>query len=255
MSDPWMYLIAPVVAVLGVCWAFVVLPFSPFAVGSDLNIGLFYFLVVVDFVVLGVALGGWGANAPDAIESCYRIIAQLVSYVVPLGMAVIGPIMMARSLSTVSIVEAQRGAGFWYALVQPLGFALYVVTGLMQAYRAPFLEPFSDQIRHGIVSVYGGWKAILWRIALSGILFAVCAMGAVLFLGGYSGPVLPGLAWMLVKTLTLMVLMKWAGSRVPLLSTAEMLAFSWKYLIPIGLLNVLVVGALILFGVGQKPFA
>ncbi len=255
MSDPWMYLIAPVMAVLGVCWAFVVLPFSPFAVGSDLNIGLFYFLVVVDFVVLGVALGGWGANSPNSIESCYRIVAQLVSYVVPLGMAVIGPIMMARSLSTVSIVEAQRGAGFWYVLVQPLGFALYAVTGLMQAYRTPFLEPFSDQIHHGIVSVYGGWKATLWRIALSGILFSVCAMGAVLFLGGYSGPVLPGPAWMLLKTLMLMVFMLWAGSRVRLLSTAEMLAFSWRYLIPIGLLNVLLVGALILFGVGQKPFA
>ncbi len=124
----------------------------------------------------------------------------------------------------------------------------------MQAYRAPFLEPFSDQIHHGIVSAYGGWKALLWRIALSGILFVVCAMGAVLFLGGYSGPVLPGPVWMLVKTLVLMALMRWAGSRVRLLSTSEMLAFSWRYLIPIGLLNVLVVGALILFGVGQKPF-
>lgn len=255
MSDPWMYLIAPVVAVLGVCWAFVVLPFSPVAVASDLNIGLFYFLVVVDFVVLGIAMAGWGANTPDAIESCYRIIAQLVSYVVPLGMAVIGPIMMARSLSTVNIVEAQRGAGFWYVLVQPLGFALYIVTALMQAYRAPFLEPFSDRIQHGILSAYGGWKALFWRIALSGILFIVCAMGAVLFLGGYSGPVLPGAVWMVVKTLGLMVLMQWAGSRVRLLSTAEMLAFSWRYLIPIGLLNVLMVGTLILFGVGQKPFA
>ncbi len=255
MPDPWMYLTAPIVAVLGVCWAFVVLPFSSGAVGSDLNIGAFYFLVVVDFVVLGIAIGGWGANAPDSVESCYRIVAQMIAYVVPLGMAVIGPLMMARSLSTVNIVNAQSAAGFWYVVVQPLGFALYIATALMQTYRAPFLEPFSGQIDHGILSVYEGWKALLWRVALSGILFVVSAMGAVLFLGGYSGPILPGPLWMLLKTIIVMALMLWTGSRTRLLSTAQMLSLSWKILIPIGLLNVLIVGVLILFGVGQKPFA
>lgn len=253
-TDSWLYQAAPVVGVFGAIWAMVVIPFGANLIGADLGIGLFYFIVVVDFIVLAIALGGWGANTPNAVEACYRIVAQLVAYVVPLGLAIIGPIMMARSLSTVKIVSAQAEAGFWYILVQPLGFALYIVTGLMQTYRPPFLEPFAERIQGGVLAVYGGWRGWLWRVALSGLLFVVAAMGAVLFLGGYAGPVLPGFVWMFLKTFALMALMIWIGSRFKLRSTAEMLAFSWKILIPVGLLNVLIVGALILFGVGQSPF-
>lgn len=253
--DPLLYRTAPLVALVGVAWAAVIVPFGPRLVGADLGIGVFYFIVVIDFVVLAVALGGWGANAPHAVEACYRMVAQLIAYVVPLGLAIIGPLMMARSLSTVAIVEAQADAGLPYLVAQPLGFALYVVTGLMQSYRAPFLEPFADGIEHGVLGFYAGWKAVLWRTALSGLLFVVAAMGAVLFLAGYAGPFLPGPVWMLLKTLALVALMLWAGRRVRPRSTAEMLALSWKILIPLGLLNVLIVGALILLGVGQSPFA
>lgn len=252
--DPWMYYAGPVVALLGVAWGAVVLPFSRELIGADVNIGLFYFIVVVDYVVLGLALGGWGANTPHAVEACYRIVAQLIAYVVPLGLAIIGPIMMARSLSTVNIVEGQAQAGLWYVVPQPLGFALYIVTGLMQVYRAPFLEPFADRIDRGVLGVSGGWTALLWRVALSGVLFVVAAMGAVLFLGGYAGPWLPGPVWMGLKVFALMALMVWLGTRVRLLTTDEMLRLSWKVLIPVGLANVLIVGALILLGVGQSPF-
>jgi NADH-quinone oxidoreductase subunit H len=249
--DPWMYGAGPVLAFTGVCLAAVVLPFGPDLVPRDLGIGLFYFIVVVDFVVLGIALGGWGANATASVEACYRAVAQLVAYLVPLGLAVLGPVMMARSLSTVDIVEAQREAGLWYGLVQPLGFALYLATGLMQAYRAPFLEPFAGRLEGGVLGAFRGPGALLWRLALSGLLFVVAAMGAVLFLGGYVGPLLPGPVWMGIKTVAVMALMLRLGRRLPLLGTAEMLALSWKLLIPLGMANVLLVGGLILLGVGQ----
>lgn len=251
--DPWMYVAGPVMAFLGACFAAVVVPFGPALVPADLGIGLFYFIVVVDFAVLGIALGGWGANTPAAVEACYRAVAQLIAYVVPLGLAILGPVMMARSLSTVAIVEAQRAADLWYLLVQPQGFALYLVTALMQVYRAPFLEPFAARVGGGVLGVFGGAGALLWRLALSGLLFVVAAMGAVLFLGGYVGPVLPGPVWMALKTLFVMMLMLRLGRHVRLRSTADMLALSWKVLIPIGLVNVLIVGGLILLGVGQSP--
>jgi len=127
--DRWLYPVAPIVALLGVALASVVIPFGPELIGADLGIGAFYIIVVVDFVVLGLALGGWGANTLHAVEVYYRITAQLVAYVVPLGLAYIGAIMMARSLSTVDIVEAQ--SGLWFIVLQPIGFALYVVTALM----------------------------------------------------------------------------------------------------------------------------
>ena len=247
-TDRWLFPAGPIIGIAGVLLATVVLPFGPGLIARDLGIGVFYFIVVVDFVVLGIALTGWGANTPDAVESCYRIVAQLVAYVVPLGLAYVGTIMMARSLSTSRIVEAQ--AALWFVVLQPIGFALYIVSGLMQSYRHPFLEPFADGINGGMLSAVGGWAALLWRITLSGVLFLVAAMGAVLFLGGWSGPWLPQPAWMALKTYALMALMLWLGRLVPPLSTAEMLALSWRVLIPVGLANVLVVGILILLHIG-----
>jgi len=242
-SGPWL-------ALLGVTLAAVVIPFGPRLIGSDLTIGVFYFIVVVDFVVLGVALSGWGANTRGAVDSYYRITAQLVAYVIPLGLALVGTIMMARSLSTVSIVEAQRG--LWFVLLQPLGFVLYLVTGLMQAYRAPFAEAFSPTIGTGVLGVSNGWSAWAWRAALAGLLFVVAAMGTLLFLGGWLGPVLPGPVWMLLKTSAMMALMLYLGTRFRPLSTADMLRLSWRILIPAGLVNVLLVGGLILLGAGPK---
>ncbi len=249
-TDTWMYNAAPVVALLSMAAAAVVIPIDRNLVGADIGIGLFYFIVVVDYMVLAVALGGWGSNIAESLESCYRIVAQLVAYVVPLGLAVIGPIMMARSMSTQNIISSQTS--LWYIVSQPLGFALYIITGLMQVYRAPFLEPFSARLNNGIISTYGGWRGKLWRISLAAVLFIVAAMGAVLFLGGWSGPLLPGFVWMAVKTFAVLILMKWIGQKVKLRSTAQMLELSWKILIPIGLLNVLIVGGLILLGVGGK---
>jgi len=247
-ADRWLLPTGPIVALVGVALAMVVVPFGPGLIGRDLGIGVFYVIVVIDFVVLGLALAGWGAATADAVETCYRIVAQLVAYVVPLGLAYVGVIMMARSLSTVAIVEAQHG--LWFVVLQPVGFGLYLVTGLMQAYRTPFLEPFAASIGGGVLGSTGGWAALLWRIALSGVLFLVAAIGAVLYLGGSNGPVLPGWAWMLIKTYALMALMLGLGRTVRPLSTAEMLALSWKVLIPLGLVNVLLVGGLILVGVG-----
>jgi NADH-quinone oxidoreductase subunit H len=202
--------------------------------------------VVVDFVVLGLSLGGWGANARKAVDVYCRVVAQLGAYVVPLGLAYTGAIMMAESLSTVKIVEAQKG--LWFIVAQPIGFALYIITGMMQCFRAPF----SRAIDHGVAPVYGGWMGIFWRFAMSGLLFIVAAMGAILYLGGWLGSWLPGPVWMLIKTYGLMLFMIRIGRRVEPLSTHRMLELSWKILTPVGLVNVLIVGGLILLEVGVK---
>lgn len=249
-ADRWMLPAGPVSAIFGVTAALVVIPFGPNLVAADLDIGVFYFIVMIDFVVLGLSMGGWGANTPHGAEVYYRATAQLVAYVVPLGLAYIGAIMMAQSLSTVRIVEAQ--SDLWYIVVQPIGFILYLITASMQIFRLPFLEPFSSTINFGVVRLYGGWKAWIWRLALSGLLFAVSAMGAVLFLGGWHGPWLPGPVWMLFKTIVILVLLVWSGGRFRPMTIDRMLQLSWKVLTPVGLVNVLIVGGLILMGVGVK---
>ena len=247
-ADRWLYPAGTVSALLGVLFALVVIPFGPDLIAEDIGIGAFYFIVVVDFIVLGVALTGWGANISGAVDAYYRITAQLVAYVIPLGLAYVGTIMMAESLSVVKIVERQ--SGLWFVALQPVGFALYLVTGLMQAYRAPFMEPFSRFIGGGVLGVVGGWQALVWRFTLAGLFFAVAAMGAILYLGGWQGPWLPAPVWMLVKTFTLIALMLGLGQLVKPLSTAQMLQLSWRILIPVGLVNVLLVGGLILLGIG-----
>lgn len=249
-TDKWLYCAAPVTAFAGTAMAAAIIPLNENLIGSDVNIGLFYFIVVVDFVVLGISIGGWGANSSNSVETYYRIIAQLIAYVVPLGLAIIGPIMMARSMSAQSIIDSQ--SSLWFIVSQPLGFALYIITALMQVYRSPFLEPFADNNKKGILSFYGGWKGFLWRISLSGVFFVVAAMGAVIFLGGWQGPLLPGFVWMTIKIIFMILLMLFTGRKLKKMSTARMLEISWKYLIPIGLINVLIVGGLILLGVGGK---
>ena len=250
-ADRWLYEAAPFVALAGVACAAVVLPAGGGRTGADLSIGLFYYIVVVDLVALAVAMGGWGAHARASIEACYRVVAQLVAYVVPLGLAILGPVMMAGSLSTAAIVEAQT-RGLPFIVSQPLGFALYLVTALMQTYRPPFHAPFAPEIDGGVLGVYGGWRAALWRLALSGLLGVAAAMGAVLFLGGPAGPWLPGWAWLLGKTAVMLVLLVGLGRALGPRTAVETVLLAWKILIPVGLANVLVVGGLILLGIGGR---
>jgi NADH-quinone oxidoreductase subunit H len=248
--DLWLYIAGPIFMLLGVVLSFVVIPFGPQLIISNLGIGIFYFIFVMDLVALGIAVSGWGANTKDSIESCYRSIAQLTAYLVPIGLMAVGVIMMAHSLSTVSIVEAQSHV--WFIVLQPIGFLLFLVAALMQTYRPPFNGPFSAEINYGIFGAYKGMNSGLLSFIYSSLLFVVSAMGATLFLGGWLGPILPGFIWLLLKTFSIMALLLWIGKKIKPLSPTKMLALSWKILIPVGLLNVLIVGALILLGVGPK---
>jgi len=168
---------------------------------------------------------------------------------VPLGLAYVGVIMMARSLSMVTIVEAQRG--LWFVVLQPIGFLLYLVTGLMQSYRAPFSSrsrPRSAAVR--LARRAAGRTPVANRARRRALHRRRGRSGSLSRRREWS--LVAGLAWMLIKTYALMVLMLGLGRCVRPLATAEMLALSWKILIPLGLLNVLLVGGLILLGVGPR---
>lgn len=243
-ADRWMHAAAPVLALAGVGAAAVVVPLAPGWIGADLDIGVFYLLVMVDLVVVGLSMAGWGGGSANAVESFYRACAQLVAYLVPAGLAYVGAIMIAGSLSTVEIVERQ--AGRWNAVAQPVGFVLYLVCALLQSYRAPFDAPFSASIDGGVLGEARGWQSIAWRIALDGLLFVACAMGVVLYLGGWRGPLLPAPVWMLAKTFALMAALLWLGRRFRSMTVSRMLRLSWLVLTPVGLVNVLLVGTLIL---------
>lgn len=250
VRDAWMYGTGPIVAFIGLLLASVVLPFAE-NIGSDTTIGIFYFIVVMDLVVLGIAMAGWGANTLRSVEACYRSVAQLIAYVIPLGLSLVGVAMMASSLSTQMIVKAQTST--WFVIHQPLGFVLYFAAGLMLSYRNPFAEPFSKNIDGGITSTYTGWQKMLIDFILSGILFIIAALGTALFLGGWQGlSLLPGIVWFWVKTIVVIMILHIISNKLPRLSVSQMLGISWKVFIPLGLINVLATGVLILLGVTPK---
>ncbi len=250
VRDKWMYRTGPIVAFIGLLLASIILPFAQ-NIGSDMNIGIFYFIVVMDFVVMGIAVAGWGANTARSVEACYRAVTQLISYVIPLGLSLVGVAMMASSLSTQMIVKVQ--ASTWFIIHQPLGFVLYFAAGLMLSYRNPFAEPFGKNIDGGITSTYIGWQKTLIGFTLSGTIFIIAALGTALFLGGWQGPsILPGMVWFCGKTILVIIVLHLLSRKLPRLPVSQMLGISWKIFIPLGLINVLATGVLILLGVTPK---
>ena len=244
-ADGWLLGSAPVVALACVALAALVVPVSPTLTAFDPSIGLFYFIVVLGPVAVALMNAGWGANLKTGLFGTFRTAAHLVSYEVPLGFAAIGPAMGAESLSMSRIVDAQ--AGLWYVVWQPLGFAIYLVAALMTTYRRPFDLPLAgSELGGGVLAEYSGARLVLFQFALDALFVLLVAAGAVLFLGGWRGPVLPPALWMTIKMFGLAALLLWLGRRMPRLRHDQMLALSWKILLPASLLNVALVGIVIL---------
>lgn len=240
---------APVVALATVALVAFTIPLSPSATAASTPVSLFAFLVLLGPIAVALANGGWGANGAYGLVGSLRAAAHLVSYEVMLGFAILGPAMAAQSLSFAAIARAQHA--LWYIIWQPLGFVLFLASAFFTIYRRPFDLPMAgSELAGGVLAEYSGSALLLWRLALDGLLFLVGAAGALLYLGGWSGPpVLPGAAWLILKSYAIVALLLAIGRRVPRLRVDEMLVFSWKILLPVAFVNLALVGTLILVGV------
>ena len=250
--DGALFYSAPILALTAVALAAWVVPFGPPAGSGETPIGLFIFVVLLGPVVVALANAGWGTNGKYGLFASMRAISHLIAYEVVMGFAILGPAMAAESLSLVRIVEAQHR--WWFGLWQPLGLVLYLASALMAAYRRPFDTPLAgSELAGGVAAEYGGPILLLLRGTLSALLFLVAAVGAALYLGGWYGPpivgpLLPGWGWMLLKTYAVVALLLWVGRHTPRFGHDQMLAFSWKVVLPLSFLNLAVVGVLILLG-------
>jgi NADH-quinone oxidoreductase subunit H len=243
--DTLLFRSAPLVALAAVALAALVVPLGPTLVGFDPPIGLFYFIVVLGPFVIAMMNAGWSQNAKAGLFGAFRAAAYLISYEVPLGFAAIGPVMAAESLSTQQIVEAQHG--LWYVVWQPLGGAIFLVSALMMTYRHPFDTPQAgSELAGGVLAEYSGARLLLFKIALNAIFALLMAMGVVLFLGGWQGPLLPPPLWFIIKTIMLSALVLWGSRFAPRLRHDQMLTLAWKILVPASLVNILLVGILVL---------
>lgn len=241
-ADRWVFSLAPAVFLVPVVLVLVVVPFGRTIWIEDLDIGLFFVMAVSAVSVIGVLMAGWASANKFSLIGALRAAAQLIAYELPLILAAVAVAMLAGSLSLVDIVEAQRS--YWFVFVQPIGLAIFVMASLAELTRTPFDMPIADsEIIFGAYTEYTGMKFAFFLLAEYAGIVVLSAIAAVLFLGGYLGPFLPGPIWMTGKVGALSFLIIWLRATYPRLREDQLQRFSWIVLIPLALVNILVTAA------------
>ena len=257
-ADAVIYLVAPMISMTMALFVYAVIPVGPDVLLfgrritlylADVNIGILLILAASSIGVYGVILGGWSSNNKYALLGSLRSSAQLISYELALGMAVLSVVLTAGTLSMVEIVRAQERV--WFIALQPLGFLLFVIAAIAETNRAPFDLPEAEQeLVAGYQTEYGGFKfAMFYAGEYIGIV-TMSALITTLFLGGWNGPVLPPLVWFLLKTFVFIFFFIWLRATLPRVRHDQLMAFGWKLLVPLGLLNIAVTAVVVVLGLG-----
>ncbi|HEX2966859.1 MAG TPA: NADH-quinone oxidoreductase subunit NuoH [Syntrophorhabdaceae bacterium] len=243
--DKPLYIIAPILVFVPVLVAFIVIPFDGFLQVKDLNVGILLILAFSSLGVFSILIAGLGSNNKYSLIGAARSVAQNVAYEIPLMLALLPVVFMANSLSLRDIVEAQHG--FWFVFKgQIFAFLIYFIAGVAETNRTPFDLPEAEsELVAGYHTEYSGMRFALFQFAEYTNIFIVCAVATTFFLGGYKGPILPGIIWFFVKTYFLVFVIMWFRWTFPRVRFDQLLNFSWKVLIPVAFLNILVTGGLL----------
>lgn len=251
-ADKRLFILAPYLVFFSCGMIFMVLPLSPTWILNDLNVGVLFFIAFGSLAAFGVLMAGWASNSKYSLVGGMRSVAQMVSYEVPMVLALLGSVMLAGSLSTQEIVKAQGGLwlGFiprWFIFLQPLGFVIYFLCGLAETGQTPFDLPEGEsELVAGYNTEYSGMRFALFFLAEFANIFAISAMATALFLGGWQGPVfgvLPWLwpfLWFMVKAAVLTFCILWVRSTWLRFRIDQMMDFAWKLLVPLALLNIFI---------------
>ena len=247
------YNLGPVLVVPPALLVFAVLPFGAGVSGSDLNIGLLFIFAVASTSTIGILVAGWGSNNKYSLLGAMRAVAQMVSYEVPQALSIIGIVMLSGSLSLQQIVQRQSEIG-WFILLQPLAFVVFLIAAMAEVNRTPFDLPEAEsEIIAGHHTEYSGLKFGMFYLAEYINVFFVSALAATLFLGGYQIPFVPannpihtflGPFVIIGKTFAFVFLTIWLRGTLPRVRVDHLMAFAWKVLVPLCLLNIFVVGLL-----------
>lgn len=258
-ADKIIFILAPVITVLPALIIWAVIPWGSTITLfgqqitlylTDINVGVLYLMSVTSIAVYGIVLAGWSSNNKYALMGGLRSTAQMVSYELALGLAFIGPILLAGSMSLVTIVESQNPV--WYFLYQPIGVVIFLLAALAEVNRSPFDMPEAEQeLTAGYHAEYSGMKFALFFMAEYIKMIAVSAIAATLFFGGYRGPYVDSIPWLgpiylFIKILILLFGMIWVRATLPRFRYDRLMAFGWKILLPLGLLNVFITAVIML---------
>jgi NADH-quinone oxidoreductase subunit H len=246
VADRKLHVLAPVMIVIPAFMMFGVIPFGRNMIAVDLNIGLFFFISISALETIAVVMAGWASRSKYSLIGGMRAAAQSISYEVPLGLSVIAVVMFVGSLSTRVIAESQAG---WYGLhwfiIHPwgfLGFLIFFITGVAEINRTPFDTPEGEsELVAGYHTEYSGMKFALFQMAEFLSAFAISAMATTLFLGGWQGPILPSWMWFMLKSMSLFFVLIWFRGTFPRFRIDQVMAFSWKFLLPLSIANIFIV--------------
>lgn len=244
-ADKWVFILAPAIVMVTVLLSFGVIPVAPGIIITDLNIALLFFLALSSLGVYSIVLAGWSSNNKYSLIGGMRAAAQMLSYEVFMGLALMGTVILAGSFRLTTIVEAQRN--LWFVVPQFLGFVLFFIAGLAETRRIPFDLPEAEsELIAGYHAEYSGMKFGMFFVGEYLGITLISAMITVVFLGGWLGPFLPGWLWFLIKTFFFISLFILLRAALPRPRFDQLMTFGWKIMLPLALANLLVTGAVVL---------
>jgi NADH-quinone oxidoreductase subunit H len=263
-ADTVLFLLAPVISATAAFTAFAVVPFGaettffgllpqPIKLQvADVNVAVLVVFAITSMSVYGIVLAGWSSNSKYSLLGGLRSASQMISYELSYGLALASVLVLANSLSLTDIVNHQSGywLGFiprWFIVVQPVGFLIYMISGVAETNRAPFDFPEAEQeLVAGYHTEYSSMAFAMFFLAEYINMVTVSAVATDLFLGGWHGPFLPaslGWIWFLVKISALLFFYIWMRWTLPRYRYDQLMQFGWKILLPLAVVNLLVTAA------------
>jgi len=267
-ADPLLFALAPIISATAAFAAFAVVPFGAsttfFGLLSeplklqvaDVNVAVLVIFAIASMGVYGIVLAGWSSNSKYSLLGGLRSSAQMISYELSYGMALASVLLIGNSLSLTDLVNGQSGTWFgfiprWFLFLQPVGFLIFLTAGVAETKRAPFEFPEAEQeLVAGYHTEYSSMSFAMFFLAEYINMVTVSAVATDLYLGGWHGPLLPeslGWVWFLIKVAALLFFYVWMRWTLPRYRYDQLMAFGWKILLPLSVLNLLATAAGVLY--------
>jgi NADH-quinone oxidoreductase subunit H len=239
-ADYWVHLLAPMCTIIAAVLIYAVLPFGEGMWGADLNIGILYIVAIASLGTIAILMAGWSSNNKYSLLGAFRVVAQLISYEIPMVLSIVAVVLLTGSMSMVEIVRQQPVP---HLFTMPLVFFVYLLAASAELYRTPFdMVEADSELVAGYFTEYSGMKFVMFFMAEYINLFAMSAIITTLFLGGWRGPILPGYVWFFIKCGVVVFFYWWVRSMMPRIRIDHLLNLAWKFLVPLALVNLMVVG-------------
>jgi NADH-quinone oxidoreductase subunit H len=251
-ADPFIFRYAPFISLFAAMAVFAVIPFSESSGGvwsiGDVNAGILVIFALTSIGVYGISLAGWSSGSKFSLLGSVRATAQMISYELAMTMSVVGVLILAGTTSLSGIVHAQQNV--WFIIPQLVGFAIYIITAVAETNRTPFdLVEAETELVGGFHTEYSGLRFGLFFIAEYLNMISVSCLATLLFLGGWNAPfglvIIPGIVWFILKASLFIFMYIWLRATLPRLRYDRLMAFGWKFLLPVAILNLMITAAIV----------